>query len=172
MAELNSHWTAQSVDAFLYRITADYVRQIEDFMAQSPQTSQTELANRLGVSEGRVSQVLNNPGNLTLKKVIEYARALGKKVAIVAYDDDDPENQDGPVNSQIFEACWRKCGTPLDFFDMETVPIAQAVNTQSFGAPQLQMSVAETFQPEKPKWLLFRTSGRYQELRGAGNAET
>jgi antitoxin component HigA of HigAB toxin-antitoxin module len=85
MEELKRHWTAASTSDFLYRVTSDYVRQLEKMMEASG-TKQAELANALGVSEGRVSQVLNNPGNLTLKKVIEYARALGKKVAIVAPD--------------------------------------------------------------------------------------
>jgi plasmid maintenance system antidote protein VapI len=79
---LNRHWTAATTEDFLYRIAADYVSQLERIMDAS-ETSQTKLAERLKVSKGRVSQVLNNPGNLTLKKIVEYARALGKKVAIV-----------------------------------------------------------------------------------------
>jgi hypothetical protein len=74
----------------------------------------------LKVSEGRVSQVLNNPGNLTLRKIVEYVRALGRKVAIVEYDDGDHENLKGPVNSEIFATCWYTAGAPDDFFALES----------------------------------------------------
>ena len=118
--ELNtSHWTNQSADDFLYRVVFDYVSQLEKQM-EAEGITQSELAQRLGVSEGRVSQVLNNPGNLTLKKMIQYARALKRKLAIIEYDDGDPENNNGPVNSEIFVACWRKLGAPKDFFQLDT----------------------------------------------------
>ncbi len=116
--KLTRHWTETSTDDFLYRIGADFAQQIEVVM-QSPQTSQAALAKTLGVTEGRVSQVLNNPGNLTLRNVIEYARALKRKAAIVVYDDDDPLNQNGPINSAIFAKCWELTGRPSDFFELE-----------------------------------------------------
>ena len=112
------HWTNTSIQDFLYRVGSDYIAQIEQAMDDS-QVSQAALAQRLSVSEGRVSQVLNNPGNLTLKAIIAYARALKKKVAIVAYDDQDPENNNGPINSQVFAECWEKAGRPSDFLGLE-----------------------------------------------------
>ena len=123
MAELNSHWTEASIEDFLYRVGSDYINQIEQAM-DADGTKQSELAKTLNVSEGRVSQVLNNPGNLTLRKIIEYARALKKKVAIVAYDDQDPENRNGPINSQIFARCWETAGKPTDFFVLDDWQIA------------------------------------------------
>jgi transcriptional regulator with XRE-family HTH domain len=118
MAELTHHWTEKSTDDFLYRIAADFIRQIETAM-KSADVNQAELAKRLKVSEGRVSQVLNNPGNLTLRKIVEYVRALGRKVAIVEYNDADPGNLNGPVNSEIFAKCWYDAGMPADFFALE-----------------------------------------------------
>jgi len=115
MAQLNGHWTNESVKAFLYRISFDFVTQLENMM-DADGVKPNELAKRLGVSKGRVSQILNNPGNLTLRTVVEYARALDVKVAIVAYDDDDVDNDNGPVNPQIFAACWERSGKPTDFF--------------------------------------------------------
>ena len=116
VGQLNAgHWTERSVDDFLYRIAYDFARQIEKAMEESG-TSQAKLAEALRVTEGRVSQVMNNPGNLTLRKVIEYARALGKKVSVVAYNDGDPQNLNGPINSEIFTTCWEKAGKPVDFF--------------------------------------------------------
>lgn len=117
MAELNTHWTGSSSDDYLYRIGADYIRQLEEVM-QASGINQAQLAESLCVTEGRVSQVLNNPGNLTLRKVIEYVRAIKKKVAMVVYDDVDPDNHNGPVSSQIFTVCWERCGKPTDFFSL------------------------------------------------------
>jgi hypothetical protein len=37
----------------------------------------------------------------------------------VAYDDGDPENHNGPINSQIFSRCWANAGKPSDFFALE-----------------------------------------------------
>lgn len=112
---MNGHWTSRSTEDFVYRISSDFVFQIENRMDEEP-LNQSNLAKRLGVSESRVSQVLHNPGNITLKKMVEYAAALGMKVAIVAYDDGDPLNENGPINSQIFTASWKRLGRPNDFF--------------------------------------------------------
>jgi transcriptional regulator with XRE-family HTH domain len=114
-----SHWTEKSTEDFLYRIAADFVRQIEKAM-EAAGINQAELAKRLGVTEGRVSQVLNNPGNLTLKKIVEYVRALGHKVSIVEYNDGDASNVNGPVNAEIFAACWNAAGMPSDFVALES----------------------------------------------------
>jgi transcriptional regulator with XRE-family HTH domain len=118
MGHLSKHWTERRIEDFLYRVGFDFVQQIEELMKPSG-TSQSELAKKLGVTEGRVSQVLNNPGNLTLRKVIEYARALQRKVAIVVYDDGDPDNANGPVNAEIFARCWDRSGKPSDFFEVD-----------------------------------------------------
>jgi transcriptional regulator with XRE-family HTH domain len=124
MTNAGHHWTEKSTDDFLYRIAADFIRQIESAM-ESAEINQAELAKRLKVSEGRVSQVLNNPGNLTLRKIVEYVRALGRKVAIVEYDDNDPKNLTGPVNSEIFAKCWYGAGMPNDFFALESAAANQ-----------------------------------------------
>jgi transcriptional regulator with XRE-family HTH domain len=113
MAELNKHWTEKSTDDFMYRVGADFVSRIERLLGTQ---SKASLAKKLGVSAGRISQVLNNPGNLTLKTMIEYARALGLKISVVAYDDSDPKNLNGPVDAEIFEQCWIGYGKPLDFY--------------------------------------------------------
>lgn len=112
---MSGHWTSRSTEDFVHKISSDFVFQIENRMDEEP-INQSNLADRLGVSEGRVSQVLRNPGNLTLKKIVEYARAVGMKVAIVAYEDGDSLNENGPINSQIFTASWRRLGRPHDFF--------------------------------------------------------
>jgi hypothetical protein len=51
---------------------------------------------------------------------VKYARAIGRKVALVLYDDKDSENQQGPVNSGIFSKCWERAGKPKDFFALDS----------------------------------------------------
>jgi predicted transcriptional regulator len=144
------HWTESSVDDFLYRLGSDFVRQMEQAMA-AKKTNQAGLAKILGVSEGRVSQMLNNPGNLTLRKMIEYSRALHRKVSVVAYDDNDPENLRGPINAEIFASCWEMAGKPADVFELRipyaTVvirPETTGVNLESIDHPGGCQDTAET----------------------------
>jgi predicted XRE-type DNA-binding protein len=113
------HWTERSTEDFVHRISFDFVTQIDKAL-ESGQSSQAELAKNLRVTEGRVSQVLNNPGNLGLNSIVKYARAIGRKVAIVLYDDGDATNNNGPVNSEIFSTCWEQAGRPSDFFSLRS----------------------------------------------------
>ena len=112
---MNIHWTARSIEDFLFRIAMDFIVQLEDKM-ESLSLSQNDLAKKLGVTKGNISQMFNNPGNLGLNKIIKYSKALNMKVAIVAYDDDDPENKKGPINSEIFKICWEKSDKPREFW--------------------------------------------------------
>lgn len=114
------HWTEQSIKDFAFRIAADFIVQLEDMMEVAPM-SKKELANTLGVTKGRISQIFNNPGNLSLETIVEYSRALNMKVAIVAYNDNDPGNDNGPINSDIFRICWEKANKPRDFWAFEKV---------------------------------------------------
>lgn len=114
------HWTENSILDYQSRITFDFIAQLERKMESLPM-SQADLARALGIGESAVSQVLNTNTGLNLKTIIKYSRKLGLKVAIVAYDDGDPENIGGPVNSEIFASCWERLGKPLDFFDLDKV---------------------------------------------------
>ncbi|MGC2030805.1 MAG: helix-turn-helix domain-containing protein [Steroidobacteraceae bacterium] len=113
------HWTDDSTEDYLHGISSGFVRAIESAMGDD--ITQGQLAERLGVSESRVSQVLNNPGNLTLRKIIEYSRALHLNVAIVAYEGRGSKR--GLVPPEIFEKCWEKLGKPHDFFEFETCAV-------------------------------------------------
>lgn len=114
------HWTENSTEDYLYRIGADFVHQIEE-MLKAKQWSHDRLAKELGVDKSRVSQVVNNPGNLSLRTIIRFARALGLKVSLVAYDDEDPKNTRGPIHSLVLRECWEKQGKPLDMHDVKPV---------------------------------------------------
>jgi transcriptional regulator with XRE-family HTH domain len=119
MGAVMKHWTSRSAKDFVYRISADFILQVEKKMEEEGM-NQKALAARLRVSSGRVSQVLRNPGNVTLRKIVDYARVLGLKVSIVAYDDGDPQNINGPINAEIFNLCWQRAGSPKDFFALDS----------------------------------------------------
>lgn len=138
------HWTERSTDDFLYKVGADFVTQIEKVMDDND-VSQAQLASTLGVSKGRVSQILNNPGNLTLRNVVQYARALGQKVSIVSYDDGDAQNKRGLVNAEIFAACWDRLGKPADFFELREEVAVQQVHFVQAGGHCIAPEFAEGY---------------------------
>lgn len=106
------HYTSGNLDFFVERITSDFIGQIARRL-ESSDMSQSEFAERLDVSESEVSQVLNlNRVNLTVKKLAHLAWTLGMKIAVVAYDDRDPNNERGPVGSEIFSQSWESLGRP------------------------------------------------------------
>jgi transcriptional regulator with XRE-family HTH domain len=117
--EKTMHWTESNVEAFIQRVTFDFITQLEKKMESSPDVNQSALAQKLDVTEGAVSQILNSPRNLTLKTMVRYARALGMKLAVVAYDDGDEENRRGPINSDIFRLCWERAERPRTFRQLQ-----------------------------------------------------
>jgi predicted XRE-type DNA-binding protein len=118
------HYTSADDESFVNRITFDFIAQMANRLETS-KMKQSELAEKLDVGESAVSQVLNlGRMNLTLKTMVRYARALGMKVAIVAYDDSDPHNENGPVGSEIFTLSWEKIGKPRDIWSMSEASYA------------------------------------------------
>jgi transcriptional regulator with XRE-family HTH domain len=112
---LKGHWGTRTDDDFLYQVAFDFVAQLEDSM-EAKQLRAT-LAKNLGVSKGRVSQILNDPSRLRLENVVRCARALGLKVSIVAYKDPRKADDDsGPVPPQVFVKCWENANQPTDLF--------------------------------------------------------
>ncbi len=69
----------------LYEILLDVTEKICKSM-QERDISQTELADRLGVSRQYVSRFLNTPSNTTLKSIIEFAMALDMDVEITLHE--------------------------------------------------------------------------------------
>jgi len=124
MDSITSHWTKKSFADFVYRISFDFVAQLRSRLEEK-EISRAEFAKRVKVGEARVSQIFNDPGNLGLESMAKYAHATGMKIAVVAYDDGDPENSRGPINSNVFNVCWKRAGSPSDFFDLNSTRIHQ-----------------------------------------------
>ncbi len=170
------HWTETSTADFVYRISSDFVDQLEKRLETYP-LSQKELANKVGVTVGRVSQVFNNPGNLTLRNFVQYSRALGMKVAIVAYDDGDPQNQSGPVNSDIFNKCWIRSGRPHDFFQLaaprQAVEFAGGYILTLHGPDQLALAtIGPTPIVSDPQFLIERWADTASRPKTAATHES
>lgn len=123
-----THWTNSTFADFAYRIASDFTSQIE-LKLDALGLERKEYARIVGVQPSRVSQFLNDPGNLGLESMVRYARALGMKVAVVAYEDGDPRNNNGPINSRLFYESWRRVGMPRDFFDLRQCPQIKNVET-------------------------------------------
>ena len=86
---------------FFLQVSFDYLSQLEAVI-EAKRIGRSAVAKILGVSKGRVSQIFNRPSNLKLEKIVEYARRLNRKVAIVLYDDGDGRNKKGPILPQIY----------------------------------------------------------------------
>lgn len=127
------HWTERSIKDYFFRIAFDLIVQFEKKM-ESENISKAELAKRLKITKGRVSQVLNNPGNISIRNIVKYARMLDMKVSILAYEDDDPQNKKGPINPEIFKICWENSGKPRDFWAFqETLGSSKVVDNVEEG---------------------------------------
>jgi transcriptional regulator with XRE-family HTH domain len=152
---MKAHWTERSNKDFLFRVVADFIGQIEKKM-EKEDTSQGKLAQKLKISKGRVSQLLNSPGNFSLLTVIKLARTLGMKISIVAYEDEDPKNVKGPVNSEIFTACWAKCNSPRDFWGVE--------KANTIEIKFLTLTLYKTEQPNMPFPLVDASTSGIPQL--------
>jgi len=112
------HWTERSIKYYLFCIVADFITQLENKM-ESSAISEEELAQKLEITREALRWRIDHPDAMTFRKMIESARALKMKVSIVAYEDDDPENKKGPINSEIFRMCWERLGKPRDFWNLK-----------------------------------------------------
>lgn len=78
-----------------------------------------DLAKRLNLTQGRVSQILNGKlDNFSVEKIVAYAHGLEMDVAIVGYQNESSDLR-GPIHPDIFRICWERLGKPQDFFDLE-----------------------------------------------------
>lgn len=106
-------------EAFKDFLALDFLEAIEDRLMGKGLTHK-DLAGLLSISESAVSQMFQKP-NFTLKKLIEISQALGLKVGLITYDDNDPDNKLGPIFGELFTEIWDLHNKPRDFQDLENV---------------------------------------------------
>lgn len=66
-----------SPEYWLEILQNELFRQVTEYL-KSEQINQTQLAEKLGVSKGYISQIMNGNFNFTFKKLIELSLAIGK----------------------------------------------------------------------------------------------
>jgi transcriptional regulator with XRE-family HTH domain len=122
-----THWTDRTPEDFLYSIASDFIEQLRAKMTKIGM-SQSKLAKAAKVSKGYVSQVFNDPGNLTLVTIVKFAKAAGMKVSVVGYEDDPKIAGSGPVNAEVFRICWERQGKPIDMWSLKEQRVAATPN--------------------------------------------
>ena len=160
-----NHWTQGNVGDFVYSLSLDFFTQLEDRIHGS-NLQQKELAERLEVSPSAVSQMLNSPpAKPELETLVKYARAVGSKVSVVLYNDDDPKNERGPVYSGIFERSWEALNRPRDLESVEEMLNAERLATCFTFGP-----IPETFTPSPSMLLHVIKRQPVQDWRFSGPA--
>jgi transcriptional regulator with XRE-family HTH domain len=148
-----THWTERSPEDFLYSIASDFVEQLQAKMATINNMTRAKLAKLSGISKGRISQVFNDPGNVSLDTAIKLARALGLEVSLLTYEKvGDPDNERGPVNADVFRMCWKRAGHPFDMWDVQRSSNAAATS-----------SPARTLLPEHWGYANYKDKGWHTE---------
>lgn len=120
-----SHWTAGNPLRLVRSISSDFIAQLETRMEHFDGFNHAELAKRLDVTLGRVSQMMNSPGNFTLKNGVVYANGCDMNLAMVAYPKEAVKTS-APISGDVFRACWEVAGCPTNMFEV-------AENTVGFG---------------------------------------
>ena len=77
LLKTNEYWF-ETVQNEIYRIVSEYV--------EKEGNSQSKLAEKLGVSKGYISQIMNGNFNYTLKKMIELSLAVDKAPELLFKD--------------------------------------------------------------------------------------
>ena len=99
---MNTHTPEQH--AVAERLNQAITQEVKSYLAEEKLT-QTQLAERLGVSKGQVSRLLNAPGNTKLSTIVGLAAAIGKEPMLVFTDGVReayrlPEIETGQVNEE------------------------------------------------------------------------
>ena len=70
-----------SQEYWLVKIQTDLYNQVRQYLIENDMT-QTQFADKLGVSKGYVSQIMNGNFNHSLAKLVEISLAIGKVPAL------------------------------------------------------------------------------------------
>jgi len=103
------------IEVFAHIVSQDLVSQINRHVEASVHT-RSQISEFMEVTKARVSQILNSPGNMTIRTMVRVVRVLGLKVTVLVYEDTSIE---GPLDPAVFLACWEKCGKPTDWSDVK-----------------------------------------------------
>lgn len=158
------HWTDRSVEDFAYSVASDFIDLLREEMDRLG-WSKSRLAKAAKVSKGRITQIFQNPSNLEMITMAKVAKALRMKLTVFPYRDlDDPNNERGPINSEVFRLCWEKAKRPADMWAFE----AQHPATPSVVLDAARLNDNLAFQ-----WDVYlRSSGTGTSRNQTGNRMT
>lgn len=128
LSKTQQHWTGGDPLRLVRSISSDFMAQIETRMENIDGFTQSDLAKRLHVSLGRVSQMMNSPGNFTLKNGVAYAGAVGMGMAVVTYPANSVSNG-APISGDVFRTCWEIAGCPTNMFEIQENTVGFATST-------------------------------------------
>ena len=114
---MGGHWTNESIDDFVSCVVLDFLEDIINRM-EDCNISKKELAEKMEVSEDFISDILNNPDKLTIKLMVKLTRALNIKITFMIYDDDDVENEIGPIFPRVIRKCWEIMNKPKNDWEV------------------------------------------------------
>lgn len=117
------HWAHEDIAAYQDFVSMNFADQISDQMERKG-ISQASMAKALGVTEGRVSQILGGNPNLTLKTMIRMVQAIGLDMCVVAYEQDKSGETKIPLYGQTFKACWDVLGQPTSWPEDQSMEIS------------------------------------------------
>jgi transcriptional regulator with XRE-family HTH domain len=162
-----THWTEQSLSDYLFSIRFDFVYQLERQMDRLG-WNDARFASEIGVTKGRVSQILNNRDNMTLRLMIKCARALGLKISVVAYDDGDKDNKKGPVPADIFRICWEKQAQPADMWNLQQASTAANMTISLAWLTSIEKGIVPTRDLPRQEQSIGTKIGAICHARGNG----
>jgi hypothetical protein len=106
-----AHWTAKSISSYIFAVTSNFVITLENQLTRQKKKYK-DLAKALNIPMAEVMYKIDNPQFLSLVECLKWARAAGMKFILVAYDDEDTDNERGPVNCELVRLAWELLGRP------------------------------------------------------------
>ena len=77
--------TTKVIEKECINLWSNFIVQVEEAL-DALSLKRSDLAEKVEVTKGRVSQIMNTPGNLTLLSMVRLGSAVGKKIKITLSD--------------------------------------------------------------------------------------
>lgn len=147
------HWSRKDESALVNALAMDITSIVEQAL-DSGALSREELRQALDVSNGRISQILSAPGNLTLRTMVRLAKVCKKDITVVPYEYQGEDK--GPIHPQVFVKAWEAAGKPSMMWELRdfirTAPVAANWHVHMFSAspasrPQLDGELLTALRP-------------------------
>lgn len=123
MKPKSPHWSSQNLQAYRMAVLASFLTQIQNRLDVLGWHAY-HLAERSGISQKRITQILSQDVTPTLTECMIMAKSASCSIAIVAIPNHDDVNL-GPINSEVFHSLWYKAMRPLSVYDVDDLKITE-----------------------------------------------